>query len=285
MELETLFARFVKERRFIDNVTDKTLIWYRQAWRAFTRSVGTPDKLDKQVLTEFVIKLRESGITATSCNVYIRAINSFLSWAFENGHTTEHLKIKQLKTETRIIHSFKDEHLRAILTFKPKGFYEWRLYALLCLLIDTGLRITEALSLQRAKVDFENMLITVMGKGGKERTIPMSLELRKVLCKWFDKHGHELVFSTRQGGRLGYDNTLRDFKNLAKRLGIEGVRVSPHTLRHTFAKSYVKSGGNLFYLMKALGHTTLAMSKRYVELDEQDLKEMHVKTSIMNRLR
>lgn len=156
---------------------------------------------------------------------------------------------------------------------------------MLCLLIDTGLRITEALSLQRSKVDFENMLLTVMGKGNKERTIPMSLELRKVLCKWCDKHSHELVFSTRQGGRLGYDNTLRDFKNLAKRLGIEGVRVSPHTLRHTFAKSYVKSGGNLFYLMKALGHTTLAMSKRYVELDEQDLKEMHVKTSIMNRLR
>lgn len=79
MNLESLFARFVKERRFIDNVTDKTLIWYRQAWRAFTRSVGTPENLDKQVLTEFVIKLRESGITATSCNVYIRAINSFLS--------------------------------------------------------------------------------------------------------------------------------------------------------------------------------------------------------------
>jgi site-specific recombinase XerD len=285
MNLESLFAQFVKERQFIGNVTEKTVIWYRQSWRAFTRTVGTTEEINKRLLVEFITKLREQGLSVVSCNVYARAINSFLSWLHENEHTAEHFKIKQLREEKRIIQTFKDEHIRAILTFKPKGFYQWRLYTLLCLLIDTGIRIEEALTLRRSKIDFENLLITVMGKGNKERTIPMSVELRKVLCRWLNKNNHELVFSTKQGARLGYDNVRRDFRALAEKLGIEGVRVSPHTLRHTFARNYVRSGGNLFYLMKTLGHTTLTMSKRYVELDEQDLKEMHTRVSIMNRMR
>ena len=285
--MQELIEQFVKEKRFLKNVTQKTIRFYYQSLKALTRSIGNlePSALSKAVLNEWVVKLRESGLSVISCNSYIRGINSFLTWLYENEYTAEHLKIQVLRTEQRIIQTFKDEHIRALVSFKPKGFYEWRIYALSCLLIDTGVRIEEAMTLKRSKVDFENLLITVMGKGNKERPVPMSLELRKVLYRWCGKHTHEFIFSTRQGGRLSYHNVLRDFKNLCGRLGIEGVRLSPHTLRHTFAKHYVKSGGNLFYLMKALGHTTLTMSKRYVDLDADDLKEMHTKVSIMNRLR
>lgn len=285
--MQDLIETFVKEKRFLKNVTPKTVRFYYQSLNTFTRMIGDvrPSELSRAVLNECVVRMRASGLSPVSCNTYISGINSFLTWLYENEYTSQHLKIKELKTERRVIQTFRDEHIRAILTFKPRGFYEWRIYALLCLLIDTGIRIEEALTLRRSRVDFDNMLITVAGKGGKERTVPISLELRKVLYRWSGKHANEIVFGTRQGGRLSYHNVLRDFKNLANKLGIEGVRVSPHTLRHTFAKNYVKSGGNLFYLMKALGHTSLTMSKRYVELDEQDLKEMHVKTSLMSRLR
>jgi integrase/recombinase XerD len=285
--MQELIEQFVKEKRFLKNVTPKTVRFYYQSLKTFSHAAGclTPSEFNKGVLNECVVKMRESGLSPISCNTYISGINSFLTWLYENEYTKEHLKIRELRTERKILQTFNDEHIRAILMFKPKGFYEWRLYALLCLLIDTGVRIEEALTLTRSKVDFENLLLTVNGKGNKDRTIPMSLELRKGLYRWSNKHPHQLMFPTRQGARLGYHNVLRDFKNLGKRLGIEGVRVSPHTLRHTFAKNYVKSGGNLFYLMKALGHTTLAMSKRYVDLDSEDLKEMHTKTSIMSRLK
>jgi integrase/recombinase XerD len=285
--MQELVEQFVKEKRFLKNVTSKTVRFYYQSLKTFNHAARclTPSELNKTVLNECVVKMRESGLSPISCNTYISGINSFLTWLYENEYTKEHFKIKELRAERKVLQTFKDEHIRAILTYKPRGFYEWRLYALLCVLIDTGVRIEEALTLTRSKVDFDNLLLTVKGKGNKDRTVPMSLELRKVLYRWSNKHPHQLMFPTRQGARLGYHNVLRDFKNLATRLGIEGVRVSPHTLRHTFAKSYVKSGGNLFYLMKALGHTTLAMSKRYVELDSEDLKEMHTKVSIMNRLR
>lgn len=113
----------------------------------------------------------------------------------------------------------------------------------------------------------------------------MSLELRKILLRWLDKHERDLVFPTRNGLQYAYRNAIRDYKELCKRLGIEGVRTSFHTFRHTFAVNYVRSGGNVLYLQKALGHETLAMTRRYTELNEGDLTLMHKKTSILSRLR
>lgn len=72
MDISVLFEQFVKEKTFLLNVTPKTLRWYRQSWNAITRNVGTPETLDRFVLNEFVIKLKESGISATSVNAYIR---------------------------------------------------------------------------------------------------------------------------------------------------------------------------------------------------------------------
>jgi site-specific recombinase XerD len=93
------------------------------------------------------------------------------------------------------------------------------------------------------------------------------------------------VFCTQRGHMLGYRNMLRGFKLLAERLGINGVRVSFHTLKHTFAVNYVRHGGNVLYLQRALGHTDLSMTKRYVNLQTEDLKKMHLQTSQLSRLK
>jgi integrase/recombinase XerD len=78
---------------------------------------------------------------------------------------------------------------------------------------------------------------------------------------------------------------LRDFKLLGEKWGIRGVRVSFHTLRHTFDVNYVRQGGNVLYLQKAMGHTDLSMTKRYVNLQTEDLKKMHLQTSQLARLK
>ena len=187
--------------------------------------------------------------------------------------------------EKKVLQTFDERQIKKVIGWKPIGYYQWRLYALLCLIIDTGIRIEEALTLTRSKVDFDNLLFTVKGKGNKERVVPMSVELRRVLFRYAQRHKFEVFFPTRHGGRLEYHNVLGEFKDLAKKLGIGGVRVSFHTLRHSFAVNYVRNGGNLFYLQKALGHETLQMTRRYTELNGEDLKMMHSKTSLLDRLR
>ena len=285
MNLELLFESFVREKKFLANVSEKTVGWYYQSWKAFKRTVGT-DKLDKPIISEFMIRLRETGISPCACNTYARAINSFLTWLYENEHIPENWKIKKIKEEQKVIQTYSEAQIKAFLKWKPQGWYEWRMYALLCTLIDTGARIDrELLSLKWEKVDLDNCLITLSGKGNKERIVPISLELRKVLCRWLGKNENDLVFPTRDGHKMTYRNTLRDFDLLCARLGITGVQTSFHIFRHTFAVNYVRSGGNLFYLQKALGHTSLVMTRRYTELQTEDLSLMHHKTSLLTRLK
>jgi integrase/recombinase XerD len=284
MTLLELFQLFLRERRYIKNSSENTIYFYENSLRAYQRVMGDAFPT-KQACQDFVIKMRELGIKPASCNVYIRGMNSFLGWMFENEHLPEKLSIKQLKCEQRVMKTFTDEQLKALVSWKPQTFQERRLHTLICLLIDTGIRIDEALTLQRSKVDFDNLLMTVIGKGAKERLIPISIELRKVLFHFLKRHEFELVFCSRDGGKLLYDNMRRDLQRLLNRLGIEGIDGSFHAFRRKFAKSYVKNGGNVFYLMKQLGHTSLAMSKRYCEVDAEDLALVHKKASILSRLK
>jgi integrase len=102
------------------------------------------------------------------------------------------------------------------------------------------MRIAEALRLERGDLDFDNLLIKVHGKGGKQRLVPMSLELRKVLFRFIGTSQSGPVFASRSGTRLGQRNKLRDFKAFGERIGaIRDVRCSFHTLRHTFALNYI----------------------------------------------
>jgi integrase/recombinase XerD len=286
MDFEKLFEQFLKERIYLKNVTEKTKSWYEQCWKAYKKFGSFP--MDKTAINGFVVNMRAAGMTPVSCNVYIIGINAFLMWLHLNEHHEKRLKIQKLKVEQKIIKAFSEAQLKAIINYKPKDYYEMRLHAMMCLMIDTGARLSEVRSIERVNVDFHNMLIKMMGKGQKERIIPFSVELRKILYRFSkaaEKYPSIYFFPVRDGGRVEAHNFWRDMKDLCDRLKIEGVRASAHTLRHTFALNYVRQGGNLFALQKMLGHTTLAMTRRYTELQTEDLQIAHVKVSLLNHLK
>src|SRR5205085_94698 len=131
-------------------------------------------------------------------------------WLHENQHTPEKLKIKLLREEKRVLGTFSDAAVKKIVLFKPRTFTELRLHTLLCTLVDTGIRIEEALTLKRSGFDADNLLLTVRGKGNKERLVPISFELRKILWKFLQRHNFDLVFCNTHGTKLLYDNIRRD---------------------------------------------------------------------------
>src|ERR1044072_9800224 len=108
MNLGELFERFVREKTFLNNVTPSTVSFYRQSFNAYKKAVGEtmPDRF---VLNDFVIKLRERGMSAGGANVYIRGINSFLTWPWENNQLRERLKIKLLKEEKKVVQTFSEK--------------------------------------------------------------------------------------------------------------------------------------------------------------------------------
>jgi integrase/recombinase XerD len=288
MEISNLQDLFTRERHYLKNVSPNTLEWYKYSFKAFAPYIPTsaePKEL-RAALKAAVMVLAQSKRKPITVNDYIRAFNAFLRWAFQEGHVSELIRLDFLKEEQRLIETLSEEHVRRLLSWKPRTFAERRLQALAYLLLDTGLRISEALSIRREDLDLDNMLVTVRGKGGKFRTVPFSFEMRKVLFRWNQGHSFPLVFPTIQGCSVNLRNLLRDFKTLQQHVCIIGVRFSPHTLRHTFAVTYLRRGGNVFYLQKMLGHSTLEMTNRYVRsLGIADLQAVHNGLSVLTNRR
>jgi site-specific recombinase XerD len=116
--LDQPFNQFCQERQYIKNSAANTITFYRQSYKAFKLYVGEDtQELNKSVLNRFVLTMREKGMKPSTCNVYIRGLNSFLSWLHENEFITEPLKIKLLKTEQRVMKTFSDQQLKAIISF------------------------------------------------------------------------------------------------------------------------------------------------------------------------
>ncbi|MFP5260856.1 MAG: tyrosine-type recombinase/integrase [Blastocatellia bacterium] len=279
--LATLFEQFLKEKQYLKGISPLTTRSYRQAFDRFTKSGAT--EVSKASLNQFVIYLWEKGLATTSCNISIRSINAFCTWLYENEHIPENLKLKQVKEEKRVLTGYTDEEIKKILSVKPEDLYDWRLYSLACLLIDTGIRIEEALTIHRKDVDLDNLLVKVKGKGNKERVVPISLELRRMLCRFLNKHPHDIVFATRSGQRLSYRNILREWEVLCRKLEIPYRPF--HQLRHNFALSFIREGGDVFTLRRLLGHSSIQTTSIYVNLQTEDLKRAHAKTSILGRLK
>jgi site-specific recombinase XerD len=154
-----------------------------------------------------------------------------------------------------------------------------RVHALAMVLLDTGLRIEEALTLQRTRVDLDRRCLTVLGKGSRERAVPMSDEGRKALFRWVSKtatFGGPYVFCTQRGGRMTYRNAYRDLKALCARAGVVGAHVHPHAFRHAFATNYVRCGGDVYRLSRVLGHASITTTSRYLRsMSVEHLQEGH----------
>jgi site-specific recombinase XerD len=225
------------------------------------------------------MRQREAGISARSINSRITGINAYLRWA-EYGH-----KLAFLREEEKVLPTYKPEHLKKLINYKPRTSSKKRLHTLILTLLDTGIRVEEALSIRAIDVDWDNMLLKVMGKGNKERLVPFSYELRRILWRWKDSVEFDLLFASRNGAKLMRRNVLRDFKLLCRSLGFEAVPRSIHALRHTFAVNYLRNGGSVFHLQKALGHSSLEMSRKYANLLTEDLQQVQHKVSLLQRLR
>jgi site-specific recombinase XerD len=103
---DQLFEQFCKEREYVKNSSHHTILFYKASYKKFKESLGDDIDLSKDHLNRFVLSMREKGVKPETYNVYIRGMNSFLGWLFENEHITERLKVKQLKTEQKLMQTF-----------------------------------------------------------------------------------------------------------------------------------------------------------------------------------
>jgi len=163
----------------------------------------------------------------------------------------------------------------------------YRNYVIMLTLLDTGIRVTELCNLKTSDVDLANGYLKVMGKGAKERYVPIGAKLTKVLLKYLMNRGPErsdVSFFVTYDGRPLVKKRVQDLiKSYGKKADIK-TRCSPHTFRSTSAVLYLRNGGDPFSLQKKLGHSSLTMTRRYSVIADSDVKAQHLKYGVVDKL-
>lgn len=178
--------------------------------------------------------------------------------------------------------------LRCCLQFKLE-ITEIRDYTIMLLLLETGMRVSELAGIKLEDIRWRENKILVLVKGNKERLVPFQRKMKTALQRYVtvrgDVPGVDNLFINQENLPMCTQNIHERITHFGITSNIAGVRVSPHTFRHTFAKMYIKNGGDTFSLQAILGHTTLDMVRNYVNMFSSNVQEQHNKFSFLEHLR
>jgi integrase/recombinase XerD len=211
------FEQFIQERQYFTNVSPATINWYKASFK-WLRT----DSPSQEELKDTVLRMREKGLKPTGCNSVIRAINAYLHWSASGSEmkcspACKHVRIAQIKEPQLILPTLTTAQVSRLVHWKPKNkiFWQRRLHLLVVLLLDTGCRISEALTVRVGHVDLDNLLLMLNGKGSKQRIVPFSFELRKEIFRYiadFGRRPDHLLLATRNETQLGRRVALRAVK-------------------------------------------------------------------------
>jgi len=259
----------------------KTVTWYTWNLERFIKW------LDERPATtgtirHYLVHLEDCGLKPSSIHGAYRAMRAFFNFLREEG-IVEHnpiLRVAPPKRPITIVESLGEDECKKILQAAKSA----RDYAILAFMLDTGARASEVVGLRLIDLDIEAARAKVMGKGARERFVPLGFKTRRALLKYINRHrsgSDPHLFLTVQGKPMAYDCLHLMFRRLSKRAG---VKCHPHKLRHTFAVTYLRNGGDIFTLQRILGHSSLEMVRRYANLADGDVQRVHEMASPMDRL-
>lgn len=276
--LEEGVALFIRKCK-VKNLTEYSINSYETKIKKFTDFLGADypvDEITTETIDEFILSMRQQGLRETTVNTNLRAVRSLLYYLMEIGKLTR-FKIQLTKVEEVVKETYTEDELRKLLkkpNLQKSSFNEYRIWVLENYLLATGNRITTALNVQIKDVDFANGLITLRKtKNRKQQIIPMPHSLIQILQEYMEIRGgkdDDYLFCNNWGGKPD----KRTFQKCVADYNIKrGVnKTSCHLFRHTFAKMWILNGGDAFRLQKMLGHSTLEVTRRYVQMFSNDLQ-------------
>lgn len=278
VRLEQGVELFIKKCK-VKNLSEATIISYQDKIKKLIGFLGSDypvEKITENTVDDFVLYLREQGLKETTVNTYLRNIRTIFYYLMENGKM-QHFTIHLTKTDEAIKETYTEQELRKLLkkpNMKKANFNEYRIWVLENYLLATGNRISTALSVQLKDIDFANGLITLRKtKNRKQQIIPLSHSLSLILQEYIEIRGgnaEDYLFCNNWGGKPN----KRTFQQCVADYNIKrGVnKTSCHLFRHTFAKMWILNGGDAFRLQKMLGHSSLEVTKRYIQMFSEDLQ-------------
>lgn len=279
MPIEEAFNEFINEKE-AKNLSAATIRNYSQSYDYFMDFHGFDNETLCNIVKanhfyQWMNTLRLDGVRHTSINHYLRDTRAFFYWCMDKGYIENGFNIPLMEGQEEMPKMFDDNELAALLS-KPKAgdsFTEWRTYVIVNWVLATGNRAATICDVKTGAIDFKKKEI-VLGhtKNKKQQVIPLSPALETVLKEYMRKFDiSDYLFPNIGDEQLTTNALAHSFAKYCKDRGVE--RTNIHGLRHNFAKLFIKNGGSHFALQQMLGHATLDMTRHYVKLFSDDLKD------------
>jgi integrase/recombinase XerD len=264
----------------------RTVDAYRRDLDSLTRSLRRPPgSATTQELELWIADLRGQGLAGSTVARRIAAVRTFFRHLVLLGERTDNpaaeLELpRRLRRLPRTLSPGEAERLiDAAAGTTPRALRDG---ALVELLYGAGLRVSEAVGLSRSAVDLDERLVRAIGKGDKERIVPIGRQAAEALRRYLSRgrphldmrHRPELFLNAR-GGALTRAGAFLIVRRLAEKAGLDPTRVHPHLLRHSFATHLLEGGADLRSVQEMLGHADLATTELYTHVSDRRRRELY----------
>ncbi len=251
------------------------------------QGITDPSHVTPTVLRTWIFSLHEVGLAPSSIRRAQSAVRTFFRFLLAEGwlsvDPTERLESPKIIDRLPEFLT-KEETQRLLNSPNPQKSLYWRDRSILELLYASGVRVSELVGLLISGLDLDDSFITVFGKGGKERIVPVGvpalLTLRRYLSELRPKldqaEGRGHVYLNARGRPLTRESVWKLVRDSGRRADIN-KNVSPHTLRHTFATHLLEGGADLAAVQELLGHVDISSTQIYTHVDREYLRQIHGK--------
>lgn len=286
----------------IRNYTARTIKGYRNNVARFLKfceaefEIVELEDIGHVHIKKYLSSLKDRDLSASYINTILKNIRSFFNYCYKEGYCINVAKKVSWSREKKVvIKTFSDKEVKDMIdAYKMDTYINARNKCVIAVLVDTGIRNAELCKIKRMSV--RETIIYIEGKGNKERVVPISPYLKKIMIKY-----ERIRDAYLRDNILHYDNYFLSYRNkpltgeaIERVVKIAGerakvsknIRVSPHTCRHYFAQAQLRNGLDVYSLSRLLGHDSVIITKRYLQgLEDKEVVELGAKTSPLMNLK
>ena len=274
--LRNAYTDFILSRQAM-LCSPKTINWYSFTlgkvieWMV-ENGITMPKEIEARHIRAYLSSMAGKGLADSYIHNHARAIRTLLAFFHNEEYITTPITFQMPSIAEKRLPCLSSEDVQKLLADCQTP----RDKAVILLMVDTGLRRAEVCALNWEDVEVSSGLVRVVrGKGGKARSVVVGVSTRRAILAYrrqLNPQSDQPLFQAKGGGRF----TNNGLRSLLLRVGERaGVKVTPHALRRTFATMSLRAGMNLLHLQGLLGHSTIEMTRRYVNMVDDDLLEAH----------
>jgi integrase/recombinase XerD len=281
------FAHWLERKKRIAEIGEDALKQLVVSGAPLPPAEIAPGDVSHREISDYLAHKKRLGLSSASIKLVVVALKIFFRWLHARKRTERDVTdvLPLPRTERYLPETMNelqvDHLLEGISTDAPRGLRD---RAILELLYASGLRVSELTNLTLERLDFENRIVRVTGKGNKTRLVPVGQKACDAINRYLEKErpamvrkktGSEVFLSAR-GTKLTTVRIWQIVKTCAKNAGLE-INVYPHLLRHSFATHLLSNGADLRIIQEMLGHADISTTQIYTHVDQQRLKAVHHK--------